>query len=182
MKKINKKDLDLKIRTVSDLNSGNDIVKPASPAPTSKLDCITMTSCVTECEQANCPNYSEHLRTCNETFATRCLCGGDSDNCNTLGCGSQTGGGICCDTGGTCDNCGQLSVGNCDSQLQVCETEKLCFVSIECETKQPDCYVYTKNGEGEISVCACMISEGLDECISNLGNCNQTRLCVGNDE
>jgi len=184
MKKINKNDLNFKARVVSNLNSGNENANPASPAPTSKLDCITWTSCPTECEQTNCPDFSEHLRTCDETFATKCLCGGNSNNCNTLGCGSQTGGGLCCDTGATCNNCGALSQGiGCESAPQVCEeTVGICIVPA---TETPTCVIeMTKeNRAGEVSVCACLISDNNDGCNTRLLGCN-SRLgtCNGDNE
>lgn len=173
MKRLNKNDLKLQSKTITDLNNGSGTATPASPPPTSKLDCITWTSCATECEQGTCPGYSDHLRTCDETFATKCLCG-DSKNCgDTLGCGTKSGGALCCDTGATCDNCGPLSQGNCESVIQVCETKKdFCIVETEfCQitTKQDTCAIeYTKDniedGDG------CIISLGIGGCIIQTKN------------
>lgn len=168
MKKINKNDLNFKARVVSNLNSGNENANPASPAPTSKLDCITWTSCPTECEQTNCPNFSEHLRTCDETFATKCLCGDSNDCGDTLGCGTKSGGALCCDTGATCDNCYPLSQGNnCESKdyIKCDDTVKTCFDSVVCETQLQNC-AFSNDGEiGEISVCACAVSIGVEGCL-----------------
>lgn len=176
MKKLNKNDLSLNPKQISNLNeSGHTAV------PTSKADCMTFATCQTHCAQATCPDYSQVDENCKKTFATICLCGGDSDNCNTLGCGSQTGGGLCCDTGATCNNCGALSQGiGCESAMQVCEqTVDICVVPM---TETPTCVVEMSK-EGGASVCACLISEGLNGCNSGPVLCNNTRIiaCQGDD-
>lgn len=190
MKKINRSDLNLKPKSISNLNSTSEVPMPASPAPTSKLDCITWTSCPTECEQTNCPNFSEHLRTCNETFATKCLCGGNTKNCgDTLGCGTKSGGALCCDTGGTCDNCFPLSQGNnCESKdyIKCDETQEIdCVVNTQdcIITRQENCeWQASKDNENDDikSVCVCLISEGLDRCNTALG-CNSRKITCNCD-
>ena len=179
MKKLNKGDLSLNPKQISNLNESG-----YTAVPTSKEDCNTDATCQTHCAQATCPDYSQVDENCKETFATRCLCGGNSDKCNTLGCGSQTGGGLCCDTGATCNNCGALSQGiGCESAPQVCEeTVGICVVPV---TETPTCVIeMTKeNRAGEISVCACLISDNNDGCNTRLLGCN-SRLgaCNGDNK
>ena len=149
MKKLNKKDLSLNPRLISDLNDGR-IHRG-----------VTNETCQTNCAQATCFDYSKDGGNCDETFATKCLCGGNSKNCGeTIGCGTKSGGALCCDSGTTCDNCGVLSQGNnCESKdyIKCDETVETCFKTANCDTIFQDC-VMTKDNDGVISECACPIS------------------------
>ena len=163
MKKLNKGDLSLNPKQISNLNESG-----YTAVPTSKEDCKTDATCQTHCAQATCPDYSQVDENCKETFATRCLCGGSKNCGDTLGCGTKSGGALCCDTGGTCDNCYPLSQGNnCESKdyIKCDDTIKDCFDSLVCETQFQNCAL-SKDGEiGEISVCACAVSIGVEGCL-----------------
>lgn len=165
MKKIDKRDLSLNPKHISNLNENHSI-----RVPTSKEDCNTEATCQTHCAQATCPDYSKADENCKETFATVCLCGGNSDVCNTTGCGSQSGGLVCCETGNTCNNCGVLSQdNNCESYdyIKCDETVNACGA----ETKQINCIDLTKGNDDAISKCLCQNT-------LNVNNCNFiTRKC-----
>lgn len=91
MKKINKNDLSLNKETVSSISDNVNSDMPQTRQVTNCLDCRTIYTCQTKCEQFSCVGCEE------ATFQSNCMCLSDNVPCESDGCNPTASQALCCE-------------------------------------------------------------------------------------
>ena len=146
--------MSLNKETVSSLNENDKSGMPQTRQVTNCLDCRTIYTCQTKCEQFSCVGCEE------ATFQSNCMCLSDNVQCESNGCiNSKSATPICCELpdnstpGGIC----RLTEGVCNvSNDDACASQAICVVSYNCVETERMCAI-SEEVDVELSVCMCPV-------------------------